>query len=101
MRPECETGREGGTICLRLFGLRGPRMDRIEEEPFPFSAGLTVAELWRELQGAADPDSVLAQLRPENTLALVNGVPIQRLAGWDTVLAAGDTLTLMVKAFGG
>ena len=95
------SGMEERALFLRLFGLRRPRMNRIEEETFPCPPGLTVAGLWQELRRDAEPRSALVDLQPEAILALVNGVPVQRLAGWDTPLAPGDTVTLMVKAFGG
>ena len=88
-------------IRLRLFGLRGPKMSRVESATFPFSPELTVGKLWAELQGRSEPRSLLARLQRDAVLALVNGAPIQRLAGWETRLAAGDTVTLMLKAFGG
>jgi len=88
-------------VRVRLFGLRAARMSRIEEEPFPFSAGLTVAAVWSELQKGSEPKSPMASLQRDMVLALVNGAPIQRLDGWETPLANGDTLTFMVKAFGG
>jgi molybdopterin converting factor small subunit len=88
-------------VRLRLFGLRAARMNRIEEEPFPFSPGLTVAGVWTELQQGCEPKSPMASLQRDMVLALVNGAPIQRLNGWETPLANGDTLTFMVKAFGG
>jgi molybdopterin converting factor small subunit len=92
---------EPAAIRLRLFGLRGPRMARIEEETFPFSPDLTVGRIWSELQRTADPRSPLASLRRDVVLALVNGAPVQRLAGWETSLTGGDTVTFMVKAAGG
>jgi molybdopterin converting factor small subunit len=76
-------------------------MSRIEEEIFPFSDGLTVGKVWGQLQKASAPRAPLASLQRDMVLALVNGAPVQRLAGWDTPLAAGDTVTFMVKAFGG
>lgn len=88
-------------VRLRLFGLRGPRMNRVEQGTFPLAPGLTVARLWSELQRTAEPGSLLAGLQRELVLALVNGVPIHRLQGWETELTAGDTVTLMLKAFGG
>ncbi len=88
-------------IRLRLFGLRGRKMSRVESESFPLSPELTVGKLWAELQGTSEPHSLLARLQRDAVLALVNGVPVQRLAGWETRLVAGDTVTLMVKAFGG
>ena len=89
-------------ICLRLFGLRGPKVGRIEEESFPLSPNLTVGKVWGELQRSAAPHSPLASLPRDMVLALVNGTPVQRLAGgWDTSLRDGDTVAFMVKAFGG
>ena len=102
MWPGSETTvSEQNGIRLRLFGLRGSRMNRIEEETFPFSSDLTVVKVWGELQRTSAPDSTLASLQRDLVLALVNGAPVQRLAGWETRLAAGDTVTFMVKAFGG
>ncbi len=92
---------EQAHIHLRLFGLRGPRMSRMEQETFPLAPGLTAGRLWSELQRMAEPGSLLAGLQRELVLALVNGVPIHRLQSWETELAAGDTVTLMLKAFGG
>jgi molybdopterin converting factor small subunit len=89
------------TIHLRLFGLRSARMNRIEGQGFPFSPGLTVGKVWSELQHAAEPHTPLASLQRDLVHALVNGLPIQRLAGWETPLAMGDTLTFMVMAAGG
>jgi molybdopterin converting factor small subunit len=77
------------------------KMNRMEEESFPFCEGLTVGRVWGDLQKTADARAPLASLQRDAVLALVNGAPIQRLAGWDTPLAAGDTVTFMVKAFGG
>jgi molybdopterin converting factor small subunit len=88
-------------VKLRLFGLRGARMNRFEEQGFPFSTGLTVALVWSELQRTADPHTVLASLPRHAAHAFVNGLPIQRRDGWDTPLAAGDTVTYMVMAAGG
>lgn len=88
-------------IRLRLFGLRGTRMNKIDEQPFPYTPDLTVGGVWSELQRQAEPHSQLARLQRDMVLALRNGEPIHRLAGWDTPLADGDTLTFMVKAFGG
>ena len=97
-----EQARDRGSLRLRLFGgLRGVKKARMEEDSFPFSPGLTVGELWRQLQGTAEPDWLLSRLSRDAVLVLVNGVPTQRLAGWETVLAAEDTVTLMIKAFGG
>ncbi len=91
-----------GSLHLRLFGgLREVRKARMEEDEFPYSPGLTVGELWSRLQGGAESGWLLSSLRRDGVLALVNGVPIQRLAGWETELAAEDTVTFMVKAFGG
>jgi molybdopterin converting factor small subunit len=92
---------EPAAIRLRLFGLRGPRMARIEEETFPSSPGLTVGRVWSELQRTAESTAPLASLPRDVMLALVNGAPIQRLAGWETPLTVGDTVTFMVKAAGG
>ncbi len=93
---------EQGAIQLRLFGvLRGRRMNRIEKQTFPFSPNLTVGKVLSELQSCAEPASPLATLHRDALLVLVNGRPIQHLDGWDTLLSRGDTLTLMVKAFGG
>ena len=89
-------------IRLRLFGLWGPKMGRIEEEAFPFLPHLTVGKVWSELQRTADPHAPLASLQRDMVLALVNGSPVHRLSeGWDTSLKIGDTVTFMVKAFGG
>jgi len=89
-------------VRLRLFGLRGPKMGRIDEETFPLSPNLTVGKVWSELQRASDLHAPLASLPRDMVLALVNGTPVQRLAeGWDTCLVDGDTVTFMVKAFGG
>ena len=91
-----------GMLRLRLFGgLREVKKARIEEESFPYSPGLTVGELWGQLQGTAEPDWLLVRLSRDGVLALVNGTPIQRLVGWETPLAVDDTVTFMVKAFGG
>jgi molybdopterin converting factor small subunit len=91
-----------GKIRLRLFGLRGPKMSRIEEEAFPFLPNLTVGRVWGELQRGADPHAPLASLQRDMVLVLVNGSPVHRLSeGWDTLLKIGDTVTFMVKAFGG
>lgn len=92
---------ESEPIRLRLFGLQGSNESQIEQQSFPLSPGLTVAGLWSELQRAAEPGSALASLPRARVLALVNGTPIQRLAAWDTRLQSGDTVTFMVKAFGG
>jgi hypothetical protein len=92
---------EHDVIRLRTFGLHGPRMNRIEEQVFPYSPDLTVGRIWSELQRAADPKSMLSRLQRDMVLALVNGTPVHRLNGWDTGLAASDTVTFMVKAFGG
>ncbi len=73
----------------------------MEEDEFPLSPGLTMGELWNRLQETAESDWLLFSLHRDAVLALVNGTPIQRLAGWETVLAAEDTVTLMIKAFGG
>lgn len=88
-------------IHLRLFGLQGPKDSRIGTATFPFSTGLTVAELWEGLRQTAKPDAPMARLPRDKVLALVNGTPIQRLSEWATVLKAGDTVTFMAKAFGG
>ena len=88
-------------IRLRMFGLHGSRMNRIEEQTFPLSPDLTVGKVWAELQRTADPQSQLSRLPRDRVLALVNGAPVHRLAGWDTRLTASDTVTFMVKAFGG
>lgn len=88
-------------VKLRLFGLRGSRMNRFEEQGFPFTSGLTVGQVWSELQRTAEPRTVLARLPRHAAHAFVNGVPIQRRASWDTPLAAGDTVTYMVMAAGG
>lgn len=88
-------------IRVRLFGLRGTRMNRFEEQGFPFSAGLTVGQVWSELQRTAEPHTLLASLPRHAAHAFVNGIPIQRRAGWDTPLAPDDTLTYMVMAAGG
>lgn len=89
-------------IRLRLFGLNQGRSARIEEQAWPYTPGLTVGGLWADLQQRADPHAPMASLQREMVLALVNGMPIQRLeGGWDTPLAEGDTVTFMVKAFGG
>ena len=92
---------EQNSVRVRLFGLRASRMNRIDEERFPFSPGLTVAGVWSELQKGSEPKSPMAGLQRDMVLALVNGAPIQRLHGWETPLSEGDTLTFMVKAFGG
>jgi len=92
---------EQDVIRLRTFGLHGPRMNRIEEQAFPLVPDLTVGRIWSELQRGADPKSTLSRLQRDMVLALVNGVPVHRLSGWDTRLAASDTVTFMVKAFGG
>ena len=77
-------------------------MGRIEEEELGFRQGLTVAGVWSDLQKGAPPHAPLASLQRDMVLALVNGSPVHRLSeGWDTVLKAGDTVTFMVKAFGG
>ncbi len=89
-------------IRLRLFGLSLGHGARIEEQVRPYTSGLTVGRLWADLQQRADPHAPMASLQREMVLALVNGTPIQRLeGGWDTPLADGDTVTFMVKAFGG
>jgi molybdopterin converting factor small subunit len=88
-------------VNVRLFGLRSPRMNRFEEEGFPFSPGLTVGQLWSELQRTAEPHTVLASLPRDAAHAFVNGVPIQRTDGWDTPVAADDIVTYMVMAAGG
>jgi molybdopterin converting factor small subunit len=88
-------------ISVRLFGLRGPRMNRFEEQGFPYSAGLTVGQVWSELQRTAEAHTVLASLPRHAAHAFVNGVPIQRRDGWDTPVAANDTVTYMVMAAGG
>ena len=91
-----------GSLHLRLFGgLRGVKKARMETDEFPFSPGLTMGELWNRLRDTAEPDWLLFSLHRDAVLALVNGTPIQRLAGWETALVAEDTVTLMVKAFGG
>ena len=95
------TTAEQKAIRLRLFGLRGSNDSQIEKESFPFSSNLTVATLWSELQQDAEPGSPMVSLSRNRVLALVNGVPIQRLTAWQTPLNSGDTVTLMVKAFGG
>lgn len=88
-------------IRLRLFGLRRPG-GRMEEEPLTLGSGTTVGQLWTDLQRKADAGAPLASLQRDMVLALVNGAPVQRLEqGWDTPLAEGDTVTFMVKAFGG
>ncbi len=92
---------EQGTIRLRLFGLRGTKIARVEEECVPLAAAVTVGGLWSSLQRAADPRSPLASLQRDLVLALVNGRPIHFLAGWETPLHDGDTVTYMPKAFGG
>jgi len=76
-------------------------MTHIEQDSFPFVPGLTVGKVWSELQKASEPRSSMASIQRDMVLALVNGMPIQRLAGWETALAVGDTVTFMVKAFGG
>ncbi len=89
-------------IRLRLFGLRHSRSSRIEEERRTCQLGTTVGQLWADLQRGADAGTPLASLQRDMVLALVNGAPIQRLdKGWETPLAEGDTVTFMVKAFGG
>lgn len=94
--------RERVGIRLRLFGLSHPQSGRMEEELVAYSEGMTVGRLWADLQRRADPRAPLASLQRDMVLALVNGVPVQRLAeGWDAPLQEGDTVTFMVKAFGG
>ncbi len=89
-------------IRLRLFGLSQGHGGRIEEQVWPHTPDLTVGQLWADLQRQADPRAPLASLQRDMVLALVNGVPVQRLErGWDATLAEGDTVTFMVKAFGG
>lgn len=89
-------------IRLRLFGLRQSNSSRVEEERITCATGTTVGRLWADLQRQADAGAPLASLQQEMVLALVNGAPVQRLEqGWDTPLADGDTVTFMVKAFGG
>ncbi len=88
-------------VYLRLFGLQSPNDAQIRTTSLPFSADLTVAQLWDELQRTAGPDSPLARLPRNKVLALVNGMPIQRLNEWETRLKPGDTVTFMAKAFGG
>jgi len=97
-RKDCQ---ENAGIRVRLFGLRNPKSSGFEEESFPYSPALTVADVWRELRMTAEPGTPLANLTEDVVLALLNGTPIQRLAGWDTRLSEGDTITFMVKAFGG
>jgi len=92
---------ESEQIHLRLFGLQRANDSRIGTGTFPFSTGLTVADLWEELRQMTTPDSPMAKLPQDKILALVNGIPIQRLSEWATVLKAGDTVTFMAKAFGG
>ena len=92
---------QAGQIHLRLFGLQSPSDSNIRTMSLPFSANLTVAQLWEELQQMARPDSPLARLSRDKVLALVNGMPIQRLNEWETRLKPDDTVTFMAKAFGG
>lgn len=93
---------ERAGIRLRLFGLSQAHGSRIEEEFLPCAEGMTVGRLWAELQRRADPGAPLASLPRDMVLALVNGVPVQRLdQGWDALIGEGDTVTFMVKAFGG
>ena len=96
-----KTTTEQNAIRLRLFGLRGSNESQIETQSFPFSSDLTVATLWSKLQHDAEPGSPMVSLARNRVLALVNGVPIQRLTAWETPLNSGDTVTFMVKAFGG
>lgn len=88
-------------INVKLFGLRSPRMNQFEEQGFPFSQGLTVGQIWSELQRTAETHTVLASLPRHAAHAFVNGVPIQRRDGWDTSVAANDTVTYMVMTAGG
>lgn len=88
-------------VHLRLFGLQRASDSNIRKGTFPFSTGLTVAQLWEELQQTSQPGSPMATLPRDKVLALVNGLPVQRLDEWATLLKAGDTVTFMAKAFGG
>lgn len=92
---------EAPQVYLRLFGLQSPNDSQIRTTSWPFSADLTVAKLWDELQCTAPPGSPLARLAKDKVLALVNGMPIQRLNEWETRLKPDDTVTFMAKAFGG
>lgn len=87
-------------VRLRLFGF-GDRVDRFREEARAIGHGATVRSVWEELRTTSGKEELLARIDERAVLILVNGKPIHQLEDWQTVLAAGDGVSIMVKAFGG
>ncbi len=87
-------------IKLRLFGF-GSRASGFDTETKDIAAGTTMRELWETLRSTADDDELLARIDERNVFFLVNGKFIRQAEMPQTVLADGDTVTLMVLAIGG
>lgn len=87
-------------IRVRLFGF-GKKAGRFQEEAMTIPEGATVRALWEGLKARAKRDELLAGIDERAVLVLINGKPIHHVDDWQTVLADGDRVSLMVKAFGG
>lgn len=87
-------------VHLRLFGLGRGDASKVHLTQ-AVEPGTTVSRLWEDLRRDADPGDNMTTIDREGLLALVNGRPIRHLAGWETEVADGDTVSYMPKAFGG
>lgn len=85
---------------MRLFGLGRKDASKVNLAQ-SIEPGTTVCALWQAVQCESAPGEKLAVIDREALLVLVNGRPIRFLAGWETQVADGDTVTYMPKAFGG
>jgi molybdopterin converting factor small subunit len=87
-------------VKIKLYGLFGgsATKTRLIQSHEP---GSTIEDVWQRLRSEAKPEDKIAVIDRRILLALINGTPIQYLNGWDTCLAEGDQITLMIKTAGG
>jgi len=87
-------------IKVRFFGFR-PEVSDFEKETRSIADGTTVKDLWDELRSSSRSGKLLAQADERTVAVLVNRQVVERSQMQQTVLAEGDTVTLMVFVMGG
>ena len=87
-------------VSIRLFGMQNGHA-RLNKFDLNIKTGMTIQELWDQVQSSAKPGERLATVDQDALLALINGRPIHYTDGWDTQLNADDQVTFMLKTAGG
>ncbi len=84
---------------LRLFNSAFPMELDLEISP-PFTAKDLLNHVYTHLL-SNDPGALSISTDRENLLVIINGIPIQQLQGWETLLRPVDEVSILPMMGGG